>query len=99
MATEFVIRESETRSFNYSLAVSEVVTVVRRSPSGVCTKSIAGARMVIVYLENLLDEVSPQVTPLSLDQVRPLRLDFIVPVQQSDGRSLQSRNGAHSYRY
>ncbi len=59
----------------------EVVTVVRRSPSGVCTKSIAGARMVIVNLENLLNEVSPEVTPFSLDQVCTICTDFTFSFQ------------------
>jgi hypothetical protein len=54
-----------------------------------------GALMVIVQtMEILLNEVSPQLTPFPLDQIRTLRFDFTVPVQQRDGRSLQSRNGA-----
>jgi hypothetical protein len=48
--------------------------------------------MVIVnYMENLLDEVSPQVTPLSLDQVCAIRFGFPFPFQQRDWNALQSR--------
>src|SRR5689334_121593 len=59
----------------------EVVTVVRCSPLGVCISRIPGGVMVIVNLENLLNEVSPQVTPFSLAQVCALRTPFTIPVQ------------------
>jgi len=55
---------------------------------------IPGGVMVIVNLENLLNEVSPQVTPFSLAQVCTLRTHFAVPVQQPDWSIVQSRDGA-----
>jgi hypothetical protein len=51
--------------------------------------------MVIVQpLENLLNEVSPQAIPFSLDQICTRSFDFAFPVQQRDRRSIQSRYGA-----
>ena len=76
----------------------EVVTVIRSSPLGRLHKSIAGARMVIVNLENLLNEVSPKVTPFSLDQVRTLCTDFTFLIQQSYRPSIQPRDGARRSR-
>ena len=55
---------------------------------------MAGARMVIVNLENLLNEVSPEVTPFSLDQVRAVCTYLTLLIQQPDRHTLQPRIGA-----
>jgi hypothetical protein len=54
--------------------------------------------MVIVNLEKLLDEVSPQIAPFSFAQVCTLRTPFAVPVQQRDWSVVQSRDGARRHR-
>jgi hypothetical protein len=54
--------------------------------------------MVIVNTENLLNEVSPQVTPFSLVEVCTLRPYLAVPVQQPDWSIVQSRDGAGRHR-
>ena len=55
---------------------------------------IPGGVMVIVNLEKLVDEVSPQVTPFSFVEVRTLCLDLALRVQQPDRVPVQSRHGA-----
>jgi hypothetical protein len=47
--------------------------------------------IAVQNMENLLNEVSPQVTPFSLAQVRPGRFDFTFPFQQRDWNPVQSR--------
>jgi hypothetical protein len=58
---------------------------------------VPGGVMVIVNLENLLNEVSPQVTPFSLAEICTIRTHFVVPVQQPDWSIVQSRDGSSSH--
>jgi hypothetical protein len=67
---------NQKRGPSITALLLEVVTVARRSPLMSAQNRIAGAFMVIVALENLLNEVSPEVTPFSLDQVCTLCTDF-----------------------
>jgi hypothetical protein len=99
LATDFVLGPSESWSFDYSLAV-EVETVAGAVPRTVCAiEENFGAFMVIVLnLEILPNEVSPQVAPLSLAQVRPIRTAFAFRFQQRYRVSVQPRAGARSRR-